>query len=65
MNAFAFLFVARDWRTESLKLQRNTENYLYLRCPQASVIGCDQSDKDEFINTKVIDLIHRFAVYGA
>lgn len=38
---------------ESLKLQRNTENYHYLRNNQTSTSAWHQSDKDEFVNTKV------------
>lgn len=37
---------------KSLKLQRNTENYLYLRNNHSNPSVWHQSDKDEFFNTK-------------
>jgi|688.fasta_scaffold244243_1 hypothetical protein len=43
--------------TESLKLQRNTDNYLYLRNNHSNPSVWHQSDKEEFLNTKVIPSI--------
>ena len=39
--------------TESLKLQRNTENYHFLRYNHSNASAWQQSDKAEFTNTKV------------
>ena len=41
---------------ESLKLQRNTENYNYLRTVQSSQIRGWPSDKEDFYSTKVVTL---------
>ena len=47
-NEIEFSFVV-----ESLKLQRNTENYHYLRTVQSSQIRGWPSDKEDFYSTKV------------
>ena len=51
-NEIEFSFVV-----ESLKLQRNTENYHYLRTVQSSQIRGWPSDKEDFYSTKVAILV--------
>lgn len=47
------MICSKWYKIESLKLQRNTENYLYLRNNHSNPSVWHQSDKDEFFNTKV------------
>ena len=54
-NEIEFSFVV-----ESLKLQRNTENYHYLRTVQSSQIRGWPSDKEDFYSTKVAILVFYF-----